>query len=178
MFKLTLFLDKKPQELLALIEPIGFKANAKGEITWRREELFFTLVPFSEKARGYNVCGYRALFNTTPEGTIHLLKLFSPYQPTYRGLEYAMTATRSKQEWIRYFSETNGFKVEDPRGIFSQKDIGIIVLADNHVILQVRPEKPKGVIKLKPALFEIEELAENIHPKKYDLFSMMQEEAM
>lgn len=178
MFKLTFFLDKKPQELRKLIEPIGFRSNAKGELTWKREEFFFTLIPFSEKARGYDVCGYRAHFNTSPEGTIHLLKIFAPYHATYQGLEYSLNATRTKKEWINYFLKSNDFQVEDKRGIFRKNRIGIIVLGDDNVVLQVRPDRPKGTIPLAYALHDIQDMVEDIHPKKYDLFSMLEEQVI
>lgn len=171
MYKVTFFITKSPTEIEELIMPIGFK-KIQGEFVWKSESSTFKIIPFSQQARGYEVYGYRAVFNTSIEGALYLLDMsIGMFKPIYKGIEFSLTINKTKQDWLRYFHTHQGFQTSDSRGIFIKDQVGVIVIGDNEVVLQIRPTNPKGNITLKSSLQEINSLLEEVNPLPYDLFT-------
>lgn len=175
MFRMTFFINKHPDQLERLVKPLGFEKR-KDSFLWKMDDSFFEILPFANQDRFSAIYGYRVNFNTGLEGTKHLFTLsIGLFEPKVTGLEYDFTLRKSKQSWLSFFCQSKRYQLRDPRGIFTRNEIGLIVVGDNHVNIQMRPNKPKGGINPFQSLRDmnqlIGELDAEVNPVKHDLFS-------
>lgn len=173
MYKVTFFMETSPKELEEKLLPVGFK-KSKGSLIWSSEGSTFQIVPFGGNNRITSDYGYRLFFNSLSGGLYLYDMSLSMFKPTIRGVEYNLTELeRTKEGWQFYFKSRPNFKVIDPRGIYQKGKVGIVIVNDNHLNLQVRPKKPRGVVPLNESLEEIAVLVEEFNPTELDIFTFV-----
>jgi hypothetical protein len=174
MYKVTLFMKVSPKELEEKLLPVGFK-QSKGSLLWSSEGNIFQIVPFGGNDRITSDYGYRLYFNSLNGGLYLYDMALSMFQPEIKGVEYNLTELeRTKAGWQFYFKSRPSFKEIDARGIYQKGKVGIVIVNDNHLNLQVRPKRPKGVVPLNESLEEISVLLEEINPTELDIFSFLE----
>ena len=176
MYKVTFFMRISPSELHEKLRPVGF-VNQKGSLVWNSpidKTVTFQIVPFGGNNRNCSEYGYRIYFNGSITGALYLYDMtLANLFPDIKGVEYNLTELdRTKAGWIFYLKSRTEYVKEDERGIFRKGNIGLICMADNHLNLQIRPKRTKGIVPLKESLLEISELLEEINPINLDLFSV------
>lgn len=176
MYKVTFFMSVPPAELENKLTPVGF-VNQKGSLTWHSphdKSLIFQIVPFGGDNRFSSNYGYRLYFNGSIDGALYLFDMaLAGFFPDITGVEYNLTELeRTKAGWVFYFKSRSGYVKVDERGIYRKGNIGIVCVNDNHLNLQIRPKRPKGIVPLKDSLVEISHLVEEINPVNLDLFSV------
>lgn len=175
MYKVTFFMGVSPKELEEKLIPVGFQ-KSKGSLIWRSEgnESIFQIVPFGGHNRITSDYGYRLYFNSLGGGLYLYDMSLSMFQPSVKGVEFNLTLERTKAGWQFYFKSRPSFRIVDSRGIYQKGNVGVVVVNDNHLNLQVRPKKPKGVVPLNESLEEISVILEEINPTEIDIFSFME----
>lgn len=173
MYKVTFFMEVSPNELEEKLVPVGFK-KSKGSLLWSSEGSMFQIIPFGGNDRNTNLYGYRLFFNSIGGGLYLYDMSLSMFQPIIKGVEYNLTELeRTKDSWLFFFKSRPNFKVVDPRGIYQRDKVGIVVVNDNHLNLQIRPKQPKGVVPLNHSLEDIAVLLEELNPVELDIFSFV-----
>lgn len=173
MYKLTFFVDRPPNELEQLLKPLGF-FNQKGSFCWKKDTHFFEVIPLKAHDVRSRFQGYRLRFNMSVNGAIHLFQLcFGLFQIRVSGVEYELYRNKTKDEWMKQLDNTPGIKKTATIGIYEKSQVGIVVVRDGYINLQVRPSKPKGTIHFKQSLYEIEKVLDLVNPVDYDLFSFI-----
>jgi hypothetical protein len=165
-----------PSELEKKLKAVGF-TNQKGSLIWKSPNdsgIIFQIVPFGVNDRHCSNYGYRLYFNGSIDGALYLYDMaLAGFFPEVIGVEYNLTELeRTRLGWVFYFKSRTSYIKEDDRGIFRKGNVGIVCVGDNHLNLQIRPKRPKGIVPLKESLVEISRLLEEINPMTLDLFSV------
>ncbi|WP_214483804.1 hypothetical protein [Bacillus sp. SM2101] len=174
MFKITCFLQVPYKQLCKLLKGMHFK-DMKGELVWEVDDHQFKICPFSNQGEYSHNHGYRIFFSGSIDGAIFLFDMaLGPLKPDVKGIEYETSlGERSQREWIVELIKTDTIQTIDTRGIFKCGSVGIIVIPTTMNFQMRSPHNKK--LKLIECLKEIERIRNDIFPKQFDLFSILEE---
>ena len=168
MYKITVFLSVKPQQLVEQLSPFGFVMVGE-KLTLNIETKTFSIRPLRNQREGQLLFGYHIECDASNDVFHYLLDMIlQTYQQEYTGIEYYF-----KNEDITS-RDSNRLQVKRlQKGIYRRNKLCIVHLDfRNEIVIQRR-----GYFNLKQlyeCMREIEQVKEMLIPNTFDLFNYEQ----
>lgn len=156
-----------------MLTPIGFKKTNDDRMYWENQLYRCIVEPFS--VQGYNEQGYRVYIKGNRDFAEYIFdRSFGCFSPVIRGVEFVYSTERTQETNIETATKLN-FKTGALRGIFKYKDVGIVMLPNGEVNIQIR-NKQSLSLGLANVMKKIDEVVHLLQPTSFNLFSFLEEE--
>lgn len=174
LFKITCFAPVEPIQLEQSLRGLHFK-KVKNGFEWHVDGTTFRIEPFQNQPRESNK-GYRVFFNGSIEGGCYLFDLSLGLMGAFvTGVEYILEQpSKTNEDWIKDLRKRPSYQMVDPRGLFTKKGCGIIVV-NQTVTIQVRSRKNQK-LKMLDCMKQVDCIREELMPVNFDLFSFLGQE--
>ena len=174
MYKITCFIPQDKAELYRLLTPIGFKKTNDDRMYWENQLYSCVIEHFS--VQGYNEQGYRVYIKGNRDFAEYIfVRSFGCFSPVIRGVEFIYSTNQTQEKNIETAAKLN-LKTGALYGIFKYKDVGIVMLPNGEVNIQIRSKQSLS-LGLVNVMKKIDEAVQFLFkPTTFNLFSFLEEE--
>lgn len=160
-----------PNVLFPMLLPFQFTWSKGEAVIWKDGQCSFEIVSFSVRGRETN--GYRILYKGAAESFPKLLnKFLGTFELSFSGIEWVADTEHSQSELIR-LAEQNQFTYCSMYGLYEYQDVGIVLMPNSQVHLQIRNQRITSRNVLAH-MQKIEGISTRFSRQPLDLFSVME----